>query len=273
MKINTDQFSLNDFSIEVNQGPISKSQKIEELAEKAGLDMMPDSFFGDNSITIKTPYYSLTLSTERALDGLNLEKTRKLKGSKGFSDPHYIFEDIIKVPATKLWANKKTEEGIKEHHIDQDWTYLNYYRGNLESTQEPLIADDPEGIDRSRLTVENTIKYFKDLFLYEDDLGDFGYSKVRVRLRIQQDSCFIMMRSYVRVDSERIRSVDNRIFIDFKDGYSIKRELDYYESEWKDILHKGFKFEPGFNIDIQQADKVVPFLEKRYHHSDWVRFK
>ena len=273
MKINSDQFSLNDFTIESNQAPISKTDKIEELGNKAGLEMMPDSFFGDNSINIKTPFYTLLISTEKSLDGLNLEKVRKLKGSKDFKDPHFIFDEVLKVPATKLWANKKNEEGIKEHNIDQDWTYLNYYRGNLETNNNYEITENLKSIDRSRLTVKNPIKFFKDLFLYEDDLGDFGYSKVRVRVRVQEDSCFLIIRSYVRVDNERIRSIDNRIFIDFLDNYSISRELDYYESKWDEILANGFKFEPGFNIDMQQADKVLPYLHNKCHKSDYIRFK
>lgn len=272
MKVTTTSFELDDFSITANKGPISKSDRVDKMTENAGLSMNPDSFFGDNAIIIQTPHYKLSFNTEKALDGLNLEKVRKLKGSKGFDDPHFMFDDSIKVPATKLWAKKKTEEGIKEHIVDQDWTYLNYYRGTLETDKEAKITETPEGIDRSRLTVQNTIKFFKDLFIYEDDLGDFGYSKVRIRLRVQQDSCFLIMRSYVRVDHERIRSIENRIFIDFSENYSIKRELDCYESTWESILAKGFKFDPGFNIDIEQADKVVPFLDKKYHCNEYVTF-
>lgn len=55
------------------------------------------------------------------------------------------------------------------------------------------------------------------MLLYEDDLGDFGYSQLRVRLRAQKDSIFILLRSYVRVDQRAVRILDNRFFIDFND--------------------------------------------------------
>ena len=53
--------------------------------------------------------------------------------------------------------------------------------------------------------------------MYEDDLGDFGYCQLRVRIRAQKDSIFILLRSYARVDKTSVRILDNRYFIDFND--------------------------------------------------------
>ena len=44
---------------------------------------------------------------------------------------------------------------------------------------------DKTEIPKSRLGVDNKILHFKNLFLYEDDLGDFGYSRLRLRIRAQ----------------------------------------------------------------------------------------
>lgn len=48
---------------------------------------------------------------------------------------------------------------------------------------EYKIENNTTEIPKSRLGVDNKILYFKNLFLYEDDLGDFGYSRLRLRLR------------------------------------------------------------------------------------------
>ncbi len=57
------------------------------------------------------------------------------------------------------------------------------------------------------------------------------------------------MRSYVRVDNSEIRCVENRYFIDVTDNYSIIRQYDCKSSSWEEILAKGFKFDPCFNLD------------------------
>ena len=59
--------------------------------------------------------------------------------------------------------------------------------------------------------------HYKDILLYEDDLGDFGFSQFRLKARVQNDSVFILTRSYIRVDKTVIRVLDNRYYIDFLD--------------------------------------------------------
>jgi hypothetical protein len=103
-------------------------------------------------------------------------------------------------------------------------------------------------IPKDRLTPENPIEHYKDILLYEDDLGDFGYSQLRVRLRAQKDSIFILLRSYVRVDQTSVRILDNRFFIDFNDfqenekkGRLNQKDSVYSSSKQTFLRHLGMK--------------------------------
>ena len=91
-------------------------------------------------------------------------------------------------------------------------------------------------------------------------------------MRVQKDSIFILMNSYVRVDESLIRAIETRYFIDFEDEYSITRRYDYLEASWPEMLSKGFKFDNCFNIDLEQAEKIMGFLNKIYQYSEKLKF-
>ena len=272
MKIKTEKYDCEDFSLELTRGPMSKSNVIEEVEKKNKLDMMPDGYFGDNGLFIKTPFYNLHITTENAVEQLNTETIKQSLKEKTFENPSFVFQDKLKVKMSNLWKDKKIDDMVDESKTDQDWTYLNYYRGNLKSNKPYKVEKQEVGIDKSRLSVENKIQFYNELYLHEDELDDFGYSRLRLRVRVQKDSCFILMRSYIRVDRVAIRSVENRIFIDFVDNYSITRELDVFESTWEAITKKGFKFDPSFNIDPNQADMIRSYLDVKYKECDKVIF-
>lgn len=116
------------------------------------------------------------------------------------------------------------------------------------------------------------------MLLYEDDLDDFGYSQLRVRLRAQKDSIFILLRSYVRVDNTAVRIVDNRFFIDFNDFEEssekgtqapeapqkvLIKQTDYLEASWNEILSAGFTFNGAFNLDFNQSDQIAKYLKPK----------
>ena len=120
------------------------------------------------------------------------------------------------------------------------------------------------------------------MLLYEDDLGDFGYSQLRVRLRAQKDSIFILLRSYVRVDQAAVRILDNRFFIDFNDYVEnekkgndflnilflekkriLIKQTDFLEASWNEILSAGFTFNSSFNLDFNQSDKIARYLKPK----------
>jgi hypothetical protein len=283
MMIDKESFAVKDAVIHVEKGPMSKSKEIDELGDFYQLSKVPESFFGQNKVRIDTPLYSLTLTAAESLAPLKHKTLEELLQGKSPSDISditaafrkvpFVYSNDIKVPKADDWKKSRglhENSAITEQQLDQDWTYLNHYRGNIEPqphTKFQIVANP--GIPKERLSVENKILFYKDLFLYEDDLGDFGYSQLRLRLRVQADSIFILMRSYARVDNQQIRSIDNRIFIDL-DDYSIHRDIDFFDGKYDEIEKNGFHFEPGFNVDFDQADKVTRFMRGDFKACDRV---
>ena len=75
------------------------------------------------------------------------------------------------------------------------------------------LSDVP--IPLEMLGQDNPILYYGEVVLFEDELGDKGFSKVNVRFRVMNDCFFVLMRSYTRVDHVLVRILDTRIFCRF----------------------------------------------------------
>ena len=69
-----------------------------------------------------------------------------------------------------------------------------------------------EEIPIEMLGPENPIMHYGEVSLYEDELGDKGYTKVNVRFRVMTDCWFVLLRSYTRVDHVLVRILDTRLF-------------------------------------------------------------
>lgn len=73
-----------------------------------------------------------------------------------------------------------------------------------------------------KLGPDNPIRHYGEVLLYEDELGDKGYSKSNVRFRVMDDCFFILLRSYIRVDHVIVRILDTRIYHEFGSNVIIR---------------------------------------------------
>ena len=282
----TEDFPIRDFHFRSEKGGILKSKELDDLSEKYSVSKIPDSYFGRNSFSIDGPLFTLKFGAEESLSFLRLSYLQTLfdenilaknqTDQAAFETLPFVFPNDVKVPTAHLWKKNRVstdEKPIIEQELDQDWTYLNHFRGLLLPKEgvKYSIAPFKEGIPKQRLSVDNKILFYKDLFLYEDDLGDFGYSRLRLRARVQADCAFVLMRSYIRVDGSQIRAVDNRVFVDFNDS-KIYREIDFFNDTFKAIEQNGFVFDAGFNLDMEQDDKVTKSMQRVARYCDVVTF-
>lgn len=133
---------------------------------------------------------------------------------------------------------------FKQIEIISDWTYSTTYKGNvryisnhidrlknetslkLESDKKGEMRVEPtdDQIPLDKLGRDNPILHFGEVFLYEDDLGDQGYTRMQVRFRIMKDCFYVLVRYYLRVDEVLVRIYDTRIYHDFSTDY-IHREF------------------------------------------------
>ena len=89
-------------------------------------------------------------------------------------------------------------------------------------------------IPLSMLGESNTIKYYCEVVLFEDEFADRGYSRADVRFRVMKDCFFLLMRSYIRIDLETVRILDTRVFHEFGTD-KIIRDFIYKESSYKEL--------------------------------------
>lgn len=145
----------------------------------------------------------------------------------------------LKVKETEHWKDRDTTQ-IKDFtkiEVISDWTFSTAYKGTLgflsnhaervaayTSLQLPKGNADPhkirvevteEQIPFERLSPENPILHFGQLYLFECDLEDCGYTMSQVRFRVMADCFYVLLRFYCRVDGVKVRILDTRLFHDF----------------------------------------------------------
>lgn len=131
---------------------------------------------------------------------------------------------------------------FKHIEVISDWTYSTTYKGNvrylsnhidrikketsltLKSDKKGEIKVEPteDPIPLDKLGRDNPIIHFDEVFLYEDDLGDCGYTRSYLRFRVMKDCFYILLRYYLRVDEVLVRIYDTRIYHEFGTNHIIR---------------------------------------------------
>lgn len=108
--------------------------------------------------------------------------------------------------------------------------------------------------------------------MYEDELGDKGYSAVNVRFRAMKDCFFVLLRSYTRVDHVLVRILDTRIYCDTEQAMDkpleIIRDFSFRESTYTELKDKGFLTNSEWGLSPHQSDEVYPYLEVKSKATD-----
>ena len=157
-----------------------------------------------------------------------------------------ILPQKIEVKDSSIWKKKDMSKvkDFKQIEIISDWTYSVPYKGGVhklstyseevhkvtgltlpkpESASKLSIKRDSEtGIPYERLGRENPIVHFGEIYLFEDDLGDQGYTCLSLRFRVMKDCFYVLVRYYLRVDEVLVRIYDTRIFHGYETNYIIR---------------------------------------------------
>lgn len=124
-----------------------------------------------------------------------------------------------------------------------------------------LEATPESSIPFHMLSPENPILHFGEVFLFECDLDDCGYTMSKVRFRVMKDCFYILLRFYLRVDGVLVRIFDTRIFHEFGTDF-IHREFQHKESTWEELRVKQFNLTSEWMLDVNQSDVVFPELNR-----------
>jgi type 2A phosphatase activator TIP41 len=133
-----------------------------------------------------------------------------------------------------------------------------------------LDHESKDKIPLEMLGPHNPILHYGEVTLYEDELGDKGFTKVNVRFRVMADCWFVLFRSYTRVDHVLVRILDTRLFcrIPQEGKLEVIRDFQHRESTYTSLKHKGFKVGSEWGLSSSQSDEVYPHLDVRLDVTD-----
>lgn len=243
------EFDIGEWHIETNQTSILSAPEIDAATARLGLPM-PEMIFGNNYVLLKhaPTGFEMRFNTLAALD--LVDKTGERDG-------------LVQVSYSKAW--QKSRESTAANNPDEviqgivkpfDWTYTTAYKG--ESSHELTQAPDntstgPNGtveqgnggdennsgfeIPFDRLRRPDPILFYKEIPLYEDELGDNGIVSYTIKLRVMPERLLLLARFFLRVDNVMFRIRDTRVFIEFSENL-VLREYQEREDDYKNVYRK-----------------------------------
>ncbi|GBG26745.1 Serine/threonine-protein phosphatase 2A activator [Hondaea fermentalgiana] len=230
------------FRIETNKTRISGESELDSIRDEHTFEghcldfPLPEMLFGLNIVrfTHLESGVSLEFNAADALCGCKI-----VRAEDGTPD-----RTLFKLPNAADWENRQTLNGetIKSWRDDFDWTFTTRYKGSLSVQDEPRPLPSPEDgvkIDYQLLRKREPFLYFESVPLFEDDLFDFGESKLSVRVRAMTSCFFALSRFWLRVDNHFVRCFDTRVFFKYGADHMVI-EHTRKEMSAKELADKGF---------------------------------
>ena len=294
-----ESYDQNGWKFTFKKSGLLPSKELDQLCDDLNLQGIPDIVHGLSIARLQNTSKNFTYDIVPG-DSLSYCNLAKQKSNyKETYDKTTDLDTIIVLPAEQkikqamYWKDKKVTEGteIKELAKISDWTYSTPYRGtirrleessktaeditagveklSLDSEAKPYLERTDEDIPVHNLTASNPIRWFNQIPLFEDELGDCGLSQSMFRFRVMGDCFFGLLRSYLRIDDVMIRIYDTRIYHEFAKNYII-REFSIRENSFEELKSKGFKFGAEFITNHNQSDQVYQHLDLRSTFKDKV---
>lgn len=119
-----------------------------------------------------------------------------------------------------------------------------------------------EAIPYHKLGPGNPITHFGQLYLFECDLEDCGYTMAETKFRMMKDSWFVLIRYYLRVDNVVVRIFDTRLYHELGSNY-ILREFKHQECDFATLKESGFHPTSDWMLSPTQADQVAKIMGER----------
>ena len=122
----------------------------------------------------------------------------------------YFYVFLIQT-SQNLNSKKQDIRKEKPSNRQYDWTYQTSYKGSIRG--EKSVKSDPGALcDLENLKKRETIGWYRDIRLYDDELDDNGAVSLGVKIRVMPSCFFILVRYYLRVDKGKA-SASFSIFI------------------------------------------------------------
>ena len=229
--------------------PMANTKELDKLQDLAECDL-PEVFYSKNTFMAALPLKNLLVEINpvQSISHSSFAKREKtLRKDDGqpreFSpsdditalNPIEVVPKGVLVPQNEVWKKKDTSK-IEDFVVVEalsDWTFSTPYKGQISfiskeaerikkftdldlqhHTESTTITSEmsDESIPYNKLGPDNPIRHFATLYLFECDLEDCGYTMSQIRFRVMEDSWFVLLRYYLRVDGVTVRLLDTRLY-------------------------------------------------------------
>ncbi len=107
--------------------------------------------------------------------------------------------DMIKVKVAKEWKESRADcEFIDKLVHPFDWTFTTNYKGTLTGNEKLIESETEERINKEKLKIQESISFFDEISLFDDELSDHGVSSLNVKIRVMPTSFYILQRFFLR---------------------------------------------------------------------------
>jgi type 2A phosphatase activator TIP41 len=119
------------------------------------------------------------------------------------------------------------------------------------------VTETAERINLDKLRVQETICFFDEVSLFDDELSDHGIASLDLKIRVMPNSFYILQRFFLRVDNVVIRVYETRIHHESDKDYMI-REYSEKESLVQDLTCPAKVFtEPSEVVNYLPINKLL----------------
>ncbi|KAG8368443.1 hypothetical protein BUALT_Bualt15G0046000 [Buddleja alternifolia] len=262
-----------------------------EWEEKVQTSHFPEMVFGESSLVLKHVNSGIKISfnafdalcgwKKEALPPVEVPAAAQWK-SRSNSDLQEDHPDTRenegkeKRPFSELVLScKPTDEVI----LDYDYTFTTPYCGSAsierslqsgerapdEGSCNPHWEDCQEQIDMVALASKESILFYDEVILYEDELGDNGVSLLTVKVRVMPTGWFLLLRFWLRVDGVLMRLRDTRMHCTFRESTEpiILRESCWREATFKALASKGYPTDSAAYSDPGAISERLPIVKRK----------
>ncbi|XP_042058517.1 TIP41-like protein [Salvia splendens] len=255
-------FLIGGWEIETAKRSILNSSLVQQWEEKLQTTHLPEMVFGESCLILKHINSGITLhfNAYDALCGWKLEALPP-----------------VEVPAAALW--KFRCQPNDQVILDYDYTFTTPYSGSAgvekgpesgrgspgESICSPHWEDCEEQIDMVALSAKESILFYDEVVLYEDELADNGISLLTVKVRVMPSGWFLLLRFWLRVDGVLMRLRDTRMHCSFKESTEpvILREICWREATFKALSSKGYPTDSSAYSDPGTISERLPVAMRK----------
>ncbi|XP_047946288.1 TIP41-like protein [Salvia hispanica] len=255
-------FLIGGWEIETAKRSILNSSLVQQWEEKLQTTHLPEMVFGESCLILKhiNSGIKLHFNAYDALCGWKLEALPP-----------------VEVPAAALW--KFRCQPNDQVILDYDYTFTTPYSGSAgvekgpesgrrspgDSICSPHWEDCEEQIDMVALSAKESILFYDEVVLYEDELADNGISLLTVKVRVMPSGWFLLLRFWLRVDGVLMRLRDTRMHCSFKESTEpvILREICWREATFKALSSKGYPTESSAYSDPGTISERLPVAMRK----------